>query len=112
MVQDVVKLQQHLSFIRPCVLINILCLLMFNNTEFDLTNCFIFRMSARRKANILGSRNMNSTKPLPTILSRKRKNDEEDPMQTVSLIIIVWKIFNECFSYRISIVILIQSTQT
>ena len=41
-------------------------------------------MSARRKANILGSRNMNSTKPLPTILSRKRKNDEEDPMQTVS----------------------------
>ena len=86
MVQDVVKLQQHLSFIRPCVLINILCLLMFNNTEFDLTNCFIFRMSARRKANILGSRNMNSTKPLPTILSRKRKNDEEDPMQTVRLI--------------------------
>lgn len=47
-----------------------------NNT--DLTD---HRMAARRKATILGSRNMNSSKPLPTILSRKRKNDEDDPMQ-------------------------------
>ena len=39
-------------------------------------------MAARRKANVLGSRNMNSAKSLPTILSRKRKN-EEDEMQTV-----------------------------
>ena len=39
-------------------------------------------MAARRKANVLGSRNINSTKSLPTILSRKRKN-EEDEMQTV-----------------------------
>ena len=38
-------------------------------------------MAARRKANVLGSRNMNSAKSLPTILSRKRKN-EEDEMQT------------------------------
>ena len=44
-------------------------------------------MAARRKANILGSRNMNSSKPLPTILSRKRKNDDEDVVQTVSLIL-------------------------
>ena len=43
-------------------------------------------MAARRKATILGSRNMNSSKPLPTILSRKRKNDEDDPMQPVSFI--------------------------
>ena len=41
-------------------------------------------MAARRKANILGSRNINSSKPLPTILSRKRKNDDDDMMQTVS----------------------------
>ena len=40
-------------------------------------------MAARRKANVLGSRNMNSAKSLPSILSRKRKN-EEDEMQTVS----------------------------
>ena len=44
-------------------------------------------MAARRKANILGSRNMNSSKPLPTILSRKRKNDDEDVVQTVSWIL-------------------------
>ena len=44
----------------------------------------IFRMAARRKANILGPRNMNTGKPLPAILSRKRKNDEDDPMQPVS----------------------------
>ena len=41
-------------------------------------------MAARRKANVLGSRNMNSAKSLPSILSRKRKN-EEDELQTVSL---------------------------
>ena len=35
-------------------------------------------MAARRKANILGNRSLNSTKPLPSILSRKRKNDEDD----------------------------------
>ena len=40
-------------------------------------------MAARRKANVLGSRNMNSAKSLPSILSRERKN-EEDEMQTVS----------------------------
>ena len=45
----------------------------------------IFRMAARRKANILGARNMNTGKPLPAILSRKRKNDEDDPMQPVSV---------------------------
>ena len=44
-------------------------------------------MAARRKANILGARNMNTTggnsgKPLPAILSRKRKNDDDDSMQT------------------------------
>ena len=39
-------------------------------------------MSARRKANILGNRSMNTGKPLPTILSRKRKNDDDDSMQT------------------------------
>ena len=44
----------------------------------------IFRMAARRKANILGARNMNSGKSLPAILNRKRKNDEDDPMQPVS----------------------------
>lgn len=38
-------------------------------------------MAARRKANILGARNMNSGKSLPAILNRKRKNDEDDPMQ-------------------------------
>ena len=37
-------------------------------------------MAARRKANILGSRSLNgSSKPLPTILNRKRKNDDEEP---------------------------------
>jgi len=35
-------------------------------------------MAARRKANILGNRSLNSSKPLPSILSRKRKNDEDD----------------------------------
>ena len=45
-------------------------------------------MAARRKANVLGSRNINSAKSLPTILSRKRKN-EEDEMQTVSFNIFI-----------------------
>ena len=41
---------------------------------------YIFRMSGRRKAQILEVRKTSSAKPLPAILSRKRKNDE-DPMQ-------------------------------
>ena len=38
-------------------------------------------MTGRRKA-VLGDRKPGSNKPLPAILSRKRKN-EEDPMQPV-----------------------------
>jgi len=37
-------------------------------------------MSGRRKAQVLEVRKTNASKPLPAILSRKRKNDE-DPMQ-------------------------------
>ena len=76
-------------------------------------------MSARRKANILGARNMNTTggnsgKPLPAILSRKRKNEEEEPMQPVSFTtyhegkLTSWN----AFYFRISIVTSTQLIQT
>ena len=55
-------------------------------------------MAARRKANILGSRSLNgSSKPLPTILNRKRKRTEHEEEEEVSwwwccrLVCVVWE---------------------
>ena len=58
-------------------------------------------MSGRRKAQILEVKKNNAGKPLPAILSRKRKNDE-DPMQPVSFLSGRKNFSLSFFSFRIS----------
>ena len=67
-------------------------------------------MSGRRKAQILEVKKNNAGKPLPAILSRKRKNDE-DPMQPVSFLLGRKNFLLTFYLFRISTATSVQWTK-